>query len=453
MEKNETVPLNTFDSVSMLAEMVLTIMLKYDPVLDPRVLEAGLVELVNKEGWRKLGARLERHKGRLVYQIPASFSSECPAVAFSHVHHDLRMADHPIARHIPTSQALCGDKPSVVLDPDTLPPPGAACRRTQGFWRMDRLRLAAAQTPRGHFSRRHHGGGQLPALALRHHRARRRAGRLVPGAARPPRPARRRFHPHPLRTLLWVMRRTWENLAWHRGCESRLVCVPEPFLARLRQDVLARLAANQPADPEGDGPQPWVSEGDVLVAWWSRYATLHLARWPGRLLSLNIAYNMRRALAGRLLPPRGGGRGPGVQLLGRVDGVHDVAPGTVDSIAETAALVRRTIVEMGTAEQAGGDAGRLHAGPFAAVEAARVRLRRDAHLHVLQLDAGALLPRRSRPRGRRVAMISVRTPRPEPVRDSFIVVGKDAQGRYWFSGRLRKGLWANIEKELKREFL
>lgn len=46
------------------ANMVLTIMLKYDHVLDPIMLKNAMVELVDRDGWRKLGARLkyEVHK-------------------------------------------------------------------------------------------------------------------------------------------------------------------------------------------------------------------------------------------------------------------------------------------------------------------------------------------------------------------------------------------------------
>lgn len=64
MSKPQIIPMHSYDAMPVFANMVLTIMLKYDHVLDPIMLKNAMVELVDRDGWRKLGARLkyEVHK-------------------------------------------------------------------------------------------------------------------------------------------------------------------------------------------------------------------------------------------------------------------------------------------------------------------------------------------------------------------------------------------------------
>lgn len=53
-----------------------------------------------------------------------------------------------------------------------------------------------------------------------------------------------------------------------RAKENRMVCIPAAFVEKLRAEAAEDLAA------EGQ-EKTWVSEGDVLAAWWLRLAIIH----------------------------------------------------------------------------------------------------------------------------------------------------------------------------------
>jgi hypothetical protein len=52
---------------------------------------------------------------------------------------------------------------------------------------------------------------------------------------------------------------------------TRMVCVPGAFLDKLRGEALQELAAESESEEK-----PFLSEGDILTAWWSRLCTSHL---------------------------------------------------------------------------------------------------------------------------------------------------------------------------------
>lgn len=82
-----------------------------------------------------------------------------------------------------------------------------------------------------------------------------------------------------------------------RSQENRMVCVPGPFVAKPREEALADIASK----PE---MCPFLSEGDVLCAWWTRLAISNLS--SKRTVVLNNAYSLRKPLAKDLLPSNTG---------------------------------------------------------------------------------------------------------------------------------------------------
>jgi len=65
-----------------------------------------------------------------------------------------------------------------------------------------------------------------------------------------------------------------------RPKEHRMVCVPAPFIRKLRERALAELAAG---DEKGT---PFVSEGDVLLAWTTRLAMANLPKDSQKTVSI-----------------------------------------------------------------------------------------------------------------------------------------------------------------------
>lgn len=60
---DKVVPLNEFDDNDVFRSIVLNLMLRFDDALDPEKLCIALEKLLNRDGWRKLGARLRLNVG------------------------------------------------------------------------------------------------------------------------------------------------------------------------------------------------------------------------------------------------------------------------------------------------------------------------------------------------------------------------------------------------------
>lgn len=78
--------------------------------------------------------------------------------------------------------------------------------------------------------------------------------------------------------------------------QIRTVCIPAPFFAKLRQTALQELKDDGQRDP-------FLTENDLLTAWWSRLAFSHLP--PDKPVTIMQAMSARRALENDLLPPDG----------------------------------------------------------------------------------------------------------------------------------------------------
>ncbi|KAH8842704.1 hypothetical protein MCOR27_006859 [Pyricularia oryzae] len=477
MSKPQIIPMHSYDAMPVFANMVLTIMLKYDHVLDPIMLKNAMVELVDRDGWRKLGARLKYEKGNFIYHVPAAFSEACPAITFSHVHYDTPMAEHPAARNIPTSRPA-HDRPTVVMDLEPLAPlvrraDAPATRREFIDRGLPQLELHVVTFRDGTtvgVSCLHSlldgtalgisgllgawmlvlqgRGAEVPETCGFDRDPLRNLAALHKPSDPPYRHAR--HVSSLLGSMVWALRRAWD--VWCEPAEeTRMVRVPGRFVERLRQTALERLAGG------GDKPA-WVSEGDVLVAWWSRYATLHMP--PSRPVMLTIAYNMRKALAGVLLPPADERK---VFLSNCATGlmVHTTAGALAGDPAPTAAEVRRSLQDTGTAEQLAAMHAACLPDPRSQLTSRLVgspwgdmliysNWTQAEFFHIDVAPAvvggaeGKVVP----------SFISYRTDsRAWAMRNAHIIEGKDAQGDYWLAGTLRKGLWDRVEAALESERL
>lgn len=78
------------------------------------------------------------------------------------------------------------------------------------------------------------------------------------------------------------------------GLENRMVCVPASTMARLHKEAIMDSAA----DRADDEPPPFLSDGDVLCAWWTRLLldAEVIPRNPNRTIVLNSAYSLRKIL-------------------------------------------------------------------------------------------------------------------------------------------------------------
>lgn len=116
---DKVIPVHYFDDTIVFRSVVVYTLLALDDVLDPEKLHSSLSRLVQRDGWQKLGGRLRRGKDGLEYHIPEEFTPSRPAVMFTHVQHDVLSVDHPAASRIPQPDENM-TAPAIVGDPEQL---------------------------------------------------------------------------------------------------------------------------------------------------------------------------------------------------------------------------------------------------------------------------------------------------------------------------------------------
>ncbi|ELQ41678.1 hypothetical protein OOU_Y34scaffold00258g12 [Pyricularia oryzae Y34] len=493
MSADTIIPLHEYDCMPLLTTIFLTILLKYDRVLDPEALRKSLIQLIDRDGWRKLGARLKQDaKGNLVYHVPATFDESNPAITFTHIHHDMAMADHPLARQIPSPTSGPGkERPAVVLDMAKIAP---LTRRSDAPHTM--AEFIARDLPQLELHVVTFRDGTTVGISFLHS--------LLDGMA------------------LGGLLSAWSLILHGRADEVPAVCGggDDDALSRLRHLHNAKAEDDDDADnaktprprrvqaralrhgPAGDapvraGPRLGVlpvpagggaggagaglvcdadAGGDAAGAGGGGSGGRRsgqgeaYAHRPDKPIIVTNAFSMRKPLAGTLLPalPRDGGR-PTVYLANCVTGlnVYTTIRSLTAATAQTAAAVRRSIVELGTLEQLAAmhalclkDPRKLWKMRFAGLPTAHMAIFTNwtqALFHQVDL-APAAVAGEGCPEGQEGQVVpsfvgSHMNSRVWPLRDQFVIIGKDSQGDYWLSGTLRKGLWANIEQELDKERL
>ncbi|KAL3293856.1 fungal specific transcription factor, partial [Colletotrichum asianum] len=139
--------------------------------------------------------------------------------------------------------------------------------------------------------------------------------------------------------------------------ETRVVRMPKLFLDKLVNDSMSELQDG----PNASNATSFLSEGDVLCAWWTKIATAHLpenASTRRRTLVLNNAYSLRKALGGENGPlplnstdsskmdtPYLSNAVGFINVVGTMTDVFD------KSVGYMASRIRNAIKELGTAPQ------------------------------------------------------------------------------------------------------
>ena len=235
-----------------------------------------------------------------------------------------------------------------------------------------------------------------------------------------------------------------------RTSENRMVCVPATLIKRLHETAIAELAKNHPGNPSSS---QFLTEGDVLCAWWTRVLVSRSFCNPDQTITLNNAFDIRKVLRADLLPEETIYISNAIGFINVLLSARDVLE---KPLAYTAHAIRNAITELGTREQvetffalARHNLGKLP--PFFG----------DRNMHMItfsnwsktnlyQLDLSTAIAKGS----------NVRVAKPRYIQNTqsglnfpnaFPIIGKDCDGNYWLSGLMRKGLWANIEMALACE--
>ncbi|KAL0939777.1 lysr family regulatory protein [Colletotrichum truncatum] len=288
---DDVYPVHFFDDTKPFREMLLNWTLRFDDVLDADKLETALARLLEIGDWKKFGGRMRlTDDDRLELHVPQVFTPERPAIRTSHDVHDCSINDHEVAKHLPRTTSEPSIQPGVVNFYNL----GA---RSDAPMTLEDL--LSSDEPQIHlhivsfndatvigllFSHVLFGAAGMQSLVVNWSRVLAGREHEVPAlcgsrqdilddvgvASDPDKEPFILDHRHlkGLRHFRFTLQTVWDIFR-RPEIESKILCLPAKFVSDLRARAMADLHA---MDEKGLGGEeaPFVSEGDVLTAWWTR---------------------------------------------------------------------------------------------------------------------------------------------------------------------------------------
>ncbi|KAI1277501.1 hypothetical protein F5Y07DRAFT_363156 [Xylaria sp. FL0933] len=306
---DEVYPLYFLDNLAAGRDSVLSETLRYNHVLDASKLRNGLTRLIEHGDWRKIGGRLRlRPDGSLEIHVPKEFTEDRPAVQFTSRAFDVAIEDHEIGSQLPK---LTG-KPSFHPGPrsfDQFNPIPDMPEYLKDYIYSDRpiLRLHVTTFTNSTlvtvicphavagglgikeiiaaWSKALHGDEYIPALLGARNDVLEGVGTDEDNPV-----------PYHLSSSIikgWGVVKLMVGLLWsvfrHPQVESRAICLPRQFLVQLRESCLRELQAVHKGDDK-----PFLSEGDVLEAWGTRFVAKVRGGKPALIItSLDIQSRLK----------------------------------------------------------------------------------------------------------------------------------------------------------------
>lgn len=268
-------------------------------------------------------------------------------------------------------------------------------------------------------------------------------------------------------TFCWGLKRAFDTWLNNRP-EERVIFVPAVWLQRLRDSVLRDLATEAAKNGRESEASTFVSEGDILVAWWTRYAIHHLRNKTNKTVLIVNSYNMRQVLSGRLFPRNHFYPSNAVGFLFVLSSIGEIVNKPINWLAKN---VRQSITELGTFEQTKAMA---HIFFQEKKNFTDYKMLGDMGMHIMNFSNWSkakffeldLSQATSKSRvGRSTEEISgIHHGRVLPsyfcglIRQSnsalpnfSIILGKDNKGNYWLNSSLPCEAWAAIEEDLENQ--
>ncbi|WQF75126.1 Putative chloramphenicol acetyltransferase-like domain superfamily [Colletotrichum destructivum] len=459
---DRVVPVGFFDDTIIFRTFVLYTLFVFDDVLDAAKLRGSLESVVSRPGWHKLGARLRRNdRGELEHHIPQEFSPDRPAIGYDHVDlSEVAIEDHPSASRIPHPPS--DGKPAVVGDPNDLHDLIHGPRIPKGlddylYEDQPELGLRTVSFKNSTVIVLHWIHLAIDAVGMREGMKRYQKPLAAEQyALEDVGKAPKETHVLADRLLSmpglisWVVRNAY-GLAFCKK-EHRMVCIPAAYLKKLREKALVELAAAAEAASEGRKETPFVSDGDVIVAWAARLAISNLAKDSERLVAIQQAYQWRPILKD-LIPPERPFLSNCVGFLVTLIPAKDLLQRPLSYVASQ---VRRSVQEQGSREQVEAYAELIRrdpgnrAPPFLGARSMQLigfSNWQQGNVYGLDLSSAAVSPRDAPLMPSYVQNVQG----PYNFTDGIIIVGNDAGGNYWMSGYRVQGLWELMEREMAKE--
>ncbi|KAK3389213.1 hypothetical protein B0H63DRAFT_95732 [Podospora didyma] len=473
---DRVVPLHFFEDSQLVQGNNMAVPLVFDDVLDPEKLRQSLEGLVKREGWQRLGGRLKKSaSGKVEWHIPTEFTSDRPAITFTHVDHGIPAAAHPAASKIPAPST----RPAIVGDPDDLADlaweagykPGGIADYIDSDRPVLGLRVNSFSDKTVVVLQWQHVA--FDALGLQYVVENWNAmlwGReeTIPtpcGLEADPFDALAKGTRPVLGSHLLADRRVGLGgmLMWGLGYgvdmlvrakENRMVCIPETYWRVQLERALAELRA-EAVEKGKDVSKVFLTEGDILTAWTLRNVVTPMNMDPGRTVAASIAMSLRKAFEGDLIPVSASSPYVG-NAFGWANVLVKAGDVSTKPLSWLAREVRRAINEQGTRAQHEAYYAMVREGLglpiviFGDGGMAQIGFSNWTKAGLFDLD---FAPARKVPRDEPCKPSYVQENHgPIKPADGFFVLGKDHKGNYWTSACKVNGGWAKFEAQLARDF-
>lgn len=225
----------------------------------------------------------------------------------------------------------------------------------------------------------------------------------------------------------------WEN-RW--GKEDRVICVPGKFIMQTRNKVLADLSASQSS--------PFVSQSDVLIAWFMRVFLKALKPSHRKTLVLTNAFHARH-----MLPPERAYLQNSVYMAHTMLPIGEILSNPISFLANE---VRHSLIRERTEEQIQArcawaeDVGIMPLLGTSDMLLCNVSNWSKGNLLELDFSHAAVAEHL----GRCVPSSILNCSRMGGVTPNFgIILGKDSRDCWWMQWHLPQFCWAEIERELE----
>ncbi|KAJ5493657.1 Transferase [Penicillium fimorum] len=473
---DDIIPLRFWDTAKSMRGTVLDISLKFDDVLDIAKIRDALDDLFEIEGWKQLGARIRMNNGKLEYHVPASFDASRPAYHLTISNHKMSIHDHDLGKKFPKA----GNKGLMFNTPDDLSP-----------------HLRSAESPTKIDDWLYTDRPQLSIHAVKFEDATvltvtwihtladvmgiktflnawtailRRDEKTVPKL--------RSLRSDPLSELgqctpaeryiyfdrvfgrkdfLWFIGLNILERILHRQEERRMICLPASSMKHLHSRAMADV---ENITSVKEKSTLFVSESDVLLAWWVHTLNGAMGLRASQPIMVNNALNLRTSPEDIF------------------DSANDVYMGNAlcmcptffqgsqladESLGQIALRIRQSLAQQRSTEQVEAMTALQmqtmeKTGYLALVGDPRMVLLSCSNWHKARLYdidfAPAIVPStKSESEGRQTS-----PGKPSYVngvqhssisfRNVMSVVGKDSAGNWWFTGVLRTSIWAQAQEQL-----
>ncbi|KAI0143580.1 hypothetical protein GGR57DRAFT_483906 [Xylariaceae sp. FL1272] len=279
---DEVVPVHLFDNTSTLRKVIMVWSFRFEEVLDPDKLNASLSQLLQMEGWQKLGGRFRRRSdGGVEIRIPSPFTDERPPVYFTKEHFNTPMNDIPLASELPRAAENVSTFPGPrYFNPLHLGPGSARSWDDYIYGDLPQIALHVLTFTDGTIVTLSHSHATADLIGVE---TIINAWSLVLNGKPELVPPFMPLHEDGMTGLLEPSKEKhvlsgkelngWRLAYWglstlynsrRVGLESRLVCIPKKRMDKIMEECRKQIGSK--VDPETRVMEPFISEGDVLVA-------------------------------------------------------------------------------------------------------------------------------------------------------------------------------------------